>query len=80
MDSRDIDDRKVDIEIPSLWLTAVTKEMERVFNINGTKVRHYLAKYLQEQYDAREDKTGSIKLDMPTVKEFKEYILQGVSK
>lgn len=66
--------RPFDIKIPEEWLQAVVKEMERVFNINGTAVKLYLQEHLQEQYDNLENKEGAVQLAIPEIDEFKNYI------
>lgn len=63
-----------DIEIPKDWMIAVTKEMERVFNISGSKTKQYLQSHLQEQYDSLENKVGAVSLNIPTIEDFKEFV------
>lgn len=63
-----------DIEFPPQWLEAAYLEMERVFNIPGRETMAFLQNYLQEQYDALEDKEGKVSLDAPTISQLKEYI------
>lgn len=62
------------IEIPGMYLYVLKREMERVFNINGTKTKQLLQQYFQESYDALEDKEGVVKLMMPELEDFKQFV------
>lgn len=62
------------IEFPPAYVDFLYTEMERIFNIPGRETNKYLRSYLQEQYDALENKEGRVSLNAPTIKELKEYI------
>lgn len=68
--------RTQDIKFPQQWMEAVYLEMERVFNMPGRETRDALQSYLQEQYDALENKEGNVNIDAPTISQLKEYILK----
>ena len=62
------------IELPPAYADFLYTEMERVFNIPGRETNNYLRSYLQEQYDALENKEGKVSLNAPTIEQLKEYI------
>lgn len=62
------------IEIPGMYLYVLKREMERVYNINGTRSKQLLQQYFQEAYDALENKEGVVKLTMPELEDFKQYV------
>ncbi|MCK9530409.1 MAG: hypothetical protein M0R77_07600 [Gammaproteobacteria bacterium] len=68
------DVRTIDIKIPEQWLEAVSREMERVFNIPKRQTKQYLQEHMQAQYNALENKEGRVSIEVPTVENFKEYI------
>lgn len=70
------DTRTQDIKFPEQWMQDVYLEMERVFNMLGRETRDVLQNYLQEQYEALENKEGNVNIDAPTISQLKEYILK----
>lgn len=72
----DEETRTQDIKFPPQWMEAVYLEMERVFNMPGRETKEALQSYLQEQYDALENKEGTVNIDAPTISQLKEYILK----
>lgn len=72
----DEETRTQDIKFPQQWMEAVYLEMERVFSMHGRETRDWLQSFLQEQYDALENKEGTVNIDAPTISQLKEYILK----
>lgn len=69
-----MDTRRVRVEIPENDIKILTQVVEERVKLRPQTTMKYIQQYIQEKYDALEDKDGAVTISVPTPKELLSFI------